>query len=96
MVAKVFLSADNRLHKLTNKHIQSLFHDIGHSFPLSADKLEQMRNAVHNNNKQIFVVADESTLFGIQCLNIVVGSKETPHVSYLFDCQFLLCVPNST
>ena len=30
---KTFLSADFPLYKLYNKHIQNLFHDIGHSLP---------------------------------------------------------------
>ena len=45
--------------------------------------------------KQIFVIVDESTLSGTQYLNILVGSLETPHVSYLYDCQPLKCAPNS-
>ena len=32
---------------------------------------------------------------GTQYLNILVGSLETPHVSYLYDCQPLRCAPNS-
>ena len=32
---------------------------------------------------------------GTQYLNILVGSLETPHVSYLYDCQRLKCAPNS-
>ena len=31
----------------------------------------------------------------MQYLNILVGSLETPHVSYLYDCQPLKCAPNS-
>ena len=30
-----------------------------------------------------------------QYLNILVGSLETPYVSYLYDCQPLKCAPNS-
>ena len=36
-----------------------------------------------------FLIVDESTLSGTQYLNILVGSLETPHISYLYDCQFL-------
>ena len=32
---------------------------------------------------------------GTQYLNILVGSLETPHVSYLYDCQPLKCARNS-
>ena len=32
---------------------------------------------------------------GTQYLNILVGSLETPHVIYLYDCQPLKCSPNS-
>ena len=32
---------------------------------------------------------------GTQYLNIPVGGLETPHVSYLYDCQPLKCAPNS-
>ena len=34
-------------------------------------------------------------LSGIRYLNILVGSLETPHVSYLYDYQPLPCMPNS-
>ena len=34
-------------------------------------------------------------MYGIQYLNILVGSLETPHVSYLYDCQSLKCASNS-
>ena len=60
---------------------------------LCEDKLERIQNAVHD--KQIFVIVDESNLFGTQYLNILVRSLETPHVSYLYDCQPLKCAPNS-
>ena len=59
----------------------------------SEDELKRIRNAVHG--KQDFLVAAESTLSGLQYLNILVGSLETPHVSYLYDCQPLKCAPNS-
>ena len=36
-----------------------------------------------------------STLSGTQYLNILVVSLETPHISYLYDCQPLKCAPNS-
>ena len=48
------------------------------------------------HDKQIFLVVDESTLSGTQYLNILVGSLDTPHVIYLYDCQPLKCAPNST
>ena len=59
----------------------------------SEDELKRIRNAVHDN--QIILIVDESTLSGTQYLNILVGSLETPHVSYLYDCQPLKCAPNS-
>ena len=61
---------------------------------LSEDRLKQIRNAVHG--KQSFLVVDESTLSGMQYLNILVGSLETPHSSYLYDCQPLKCPLNSS
>ena len=105
-VTKAFLSADISLYKLNNTpctHIKNLFRDIGHRLPsettfgrtalqLSKDGLKRMRN-VHD--KQFFFIVDESTLSGTQYLNILVGSLETPHVSYLYDCQPLKCAPNS-
>ena len=60
---------------------------------LSEEELKRTRNAVHD--EQIFVVVDESTSSGTQYLNILVGSLETLHVSYLYDCQPLKCAPNS-
>ena len=42
-----------------------------------------------------FLIVNESTLSGMQYLNILMGSLETPHVSYLYDCQPLKCAPNS-
>ena len=93
-VAKAFLSADIPLYKYNNTHIKYLFRDIGYRLPsettcrrtalqLSEDELKRIRNAVHD--KQIFLIADESTLSGTQYLNILVGSLETPHVSYSYD-----------
>ena len=46
------------------------------------------------NNKKIFLVADESTLSGIQYLNIQDGTQKIPHVSYWHDCQPTSCAPN--
>ena len=98
------MSADIPLYKLNNTHIKNLFRDIGHRLPfetscrrialqLSEDELKRLQNAVHD--KQIFLIVDESTLSGTHYLNILVGSLETPHVSYLYECQPLKCAPNS-
>ena len=103
-VTQAFLSADIPLYKLNNTHNKNLFRDIGHRLPsdttcgrtalqLSDDELKRIRNAVHD--KQIFLIVDESILSGTQYLNILVGSLEIPHVSYLYDCQPLKCAPNS-
>ena len=103
-VTKAFLSGDIPLYKLNNTHIKNLFCDIGHRLPsettcrptalqLSKDELKRIRNAVHD--KQVFLIVDESTLSGTQYLNILVGSLETPHISYLYDCQPLKCAPNN-
>ena len=103
-VTKAFLSADIPLYKLNNTHIKNLFRDIGNRLPsetacrrtalqLSKDELKRIRNAAQD--KQIFLIVHESTLSGTQYLNILVGSLETPHVSYLYDCQPLKCAPNS-
>ena len=104
-VTKAFLSADIPYqYELNNTHIKILFRDIGHRSPseatcrqtalqLTEDVLKPVRNAVHD--QQIFLIVDESTLSGTQYLNILVGSLETPHVSYLYDCQPPKCAPNS-
>ena len=92
------------MYKLNNTHIKNLFRDIGHRLPsettgrrtalqLSEDELKRIQNAVHD--KQIFLTVDKSTASGTQYLNILVGSLETPHVSYLYDCQPLKCAPDS-
>ena len=60
---------------------------------LSADELQQIRKAVHE--KQIFLVVYESTLSGIQYLDTLVGSLETPQVSDLYDNQPLSCAANN-
>ena len=63
---------------------------------LGADELQQIRNAVIE--KQIFLVFDESIRaidLIIQYLSILGGSLETPHLSYLYDCQLLTCASNS-
>ena len=54
---------------------------------LSDDELKRIRNLVHD--KQTFFIVDESTLSGTQYLIILMGSLETPHVSYLHECQLL-------
>ena len=103
-VTKVILSADIPLYKLNNPHIKNFIRDIGHRLPsettcrrtalqLNEDELKRIRNAFHD--KQIFLIVDESTLSGTQYLNILVGSLETPHVSYVYDCQPLKCALNS-
>ena len=97
------MSADIPLYKLNNTHIEKLFRDIGHRLPfettcrrtalqLSKEELKQIRSAVHD--KQVFLIVDDSTVSGTQYLNMLVGSLETPHVSYLYDCQPLKCAPN--
>ena len=103
-VTKTFLSADSLLYKLNNTHIKNFFRDIGHrltskticrrtALQFSEDELKRIRNAVHE--KEIFVIVDESsTLSGTQYLNILGGRLDTPHVSYLYDCQPLKCAPN--
>ena len=65
----------------------------GTALQLSKDEAKRIRNAVYN--KQIFLIVDESTLSDTQYLNIPVGSLETRHVSYLYNCQPLKCAPNS-
>ena len=103
-LTKALLSADIPLYKLNNTHIQEVSRDIGHELPsettcrqtalqLSEDELKRIRNAVHD--KLIFLIVDESTLSGMQYLNILVGSLETLHVNYLYDCQSLKCAPYS-
>ena len=59
----------------------------------ATDELKRIRNAVHD--KQIFPIVEESTLSGLQYWHILVGSLETPHVSYLYDCQPLKYTPKS-
>ena len=88
------------MHKLNNTHNKNLFRDFGHillsdptcrrtALQLSEDEIKRIQNAV--DGKQIFLIVDESTLSGVQYLNILVESLETPHVSYLYDCQPLKC-----
>ena len=60
---------------------------------MSEDELKRIRSPVHD--KEIFLIVDESTLSGTQYLNILVESLETPHNSYLYDCQSIKCAPNS-
>ncbi len=102
-VTKAFLSANIPLYKLNNKHVKNLFSDIGHSLPaestcrkrvlkLGAEELQRIRNIVED--KQIFLVVDETTLSGTQYLHILVGTLEMPHVSYLYDRQPSPCSPN--
>ena len=103
-VTKAFLCADISLYKLNNTHIKNRFRDIGYRLPtkttcrrtelqLSEDELKRIRNAVYD--KQIFVIVDESTLSGTQYFIILMGSLETPPVSYLYDRQLLECAPKS-
>ena len=74
-LTKAFLSADIPLYKLNNTPIKNLFRDIGHRLPsettsrrtalqLSEDELKRIQNAVHD--KQIFLIAHESTVSGTQ------------------------------
>ena len=65
------MSADDPLYKLNNTHIKNLFRDIGHrlsskttcrrtALQLSKNELKRIRNTV--DDKQIFLIVDESTL----------------------------------
>ena len=54
---------------------------------------KQKMLAVHD--KQIFLVVEETTLSGIQYLNIVVESRQLFFCQLLYDCQPLPCTPNS-
>ena len=98
------MSSDISWYKLNSTHIKNLFRDIGYRLPsettyrrtalqLSEDELRRIRNVVHD--KQIFLIVDESTFSGKQYLYILKGNLETPHVSYLYNCQALKCAPNS-
>ena len=83
-ITKAFLFSHIPLYNLNNKHIKNLFHNTGRSLPseiicrktmlqLSTDELQRTKNPVHE--KQIFLVVEETTLSGIQYLNILVGSR---------------------
>ena len=98
------MSADIHLYKLNNTDIKNFFRYIDHRLPsettcrrtalqLSEDELKRLQNAVQD--KQIFLIVDESTLSGTQYLNILVRCLETLHVSYLYDCQPPMCASNS-
>ena len=80
-VNKALLFAEISLYKLNNKHVKNIFSDFGHGLPckttcgkampkLGADELQRLRNAV--NDKLVFLVFDENTLFGTQYLNILI------------------------
>ena len=88
-VTKAFLIADIPLQKVNNTQIKNPFHDFDCSLlfettcrktvlQLSADESQWIRKAIHH--KHIFLVGDDSILSGRQCLYILVGSLETPHV----------------
>ena len=81
-VTKAFLPANIPLHELSNKHIKNLFYHISHTLTSettgrktvlqsSANKFQRIRNSIQD--KQIFLVVNESPLSGIQYLNISVG-----------------------
>ena len=55
---------------------------------LSEDELQRIRNAIQA--KQIFLVVDERTPSGSPNLNILVGSLETPRVSYQYQLTMWL------
>ena len=80
-VTKALLSTKIPLYKLNNKHVKNIFSDFGPSLPcetacrkampkLGADELQRIRNTV--NDKLVFLVFDENTLFGTQYLNILI------------------------
>ncbi len=58
---------------------------------LGADELQRIRNV---EDKQIFLVVDETTPSDTQYLHILIGTLEMPQVSYLYDCQPSPCSTN--
>ena len=101
-VTKASLSADIPLYKITTSISKPILRHWSQQpsettvrkavLQLRAVRLQRMRNDV--DDKQSFLV-DESALSGIQYLNILAGSLQTSHVSYLYDCQPPPCAPNS-
>ncbi|CAK8688417.1 unnamed protein product [Clavelina lepadiformis] len=97
-VTRAFLCADIPLHKLTNSHIKTLFHDLGHPLPsetacpskvqkLADQEIQQLKNYL--KDEDVFMVVDESEIDQRKFLNILVGKMTVPETTYIFTCKTL-------
>ncbi|MGL6120339.1 MAG: hypothetical protein ACRC0V_07510 [Fusobacteriaceae bacterium] len=96
LLIKTFLAIDIPIYKFRLKKLKNLFNYMGHPLP-SETTIRQGVNELYNENiifiksqllsKKIFLIIDETTANGKSYTNILMGSIETPHKSYLVYCD---------
>lgn len=104
MVVEAFTSANIPLKKLTNPSLKKLFMFTGYPLPSETVCRNLIPDIASNSkyivkvkleNKDIFLMIDESDINGKKFLNILVGSLQNPSVSWLLECIALEIPANS-
>ena len=97
-VTSAFLAADIPLKKLQNPNLKQLFESMNHPLPSestcrnSVEKIhDKMINQIKSiiQNKQIFIVFDETTLGKDSYAHTLIGTIDSPSKSYLVECESL-------
>ena len=89
------MAADIPLHKLRNPHLVQLFADLGQSvasesscrnYVETSAESETERLRQLSENKNAFVVIDETELNKVKYVNVLIGDIAVPEKTYLLDC----------
>lgn len=97
-LVNAFLEANIPLHKLAHPSIRQLFQETGRTVPsatscrnvvdqLSQEAFDEVRKKL--SNKKIFLMVDESEVSGAKFVNVLVGSLDNPHITYLWRCEHM-------
>ena len=95
-VVQTFLAADIPLYKLRNPHLVQLFADLGQSVPSESSCRNYVETLAESEterlcqlfeNKNVFIVIDETKLKKVKYVNVVIGDIAVPEKTYLLDCS---------
>ena len=94
-LVQAFMAADIPLHKLRNPHPVQLFADLGQSVPSESSYRNYVETSAENEterlrqlfeNKNAFVVIDETELNKVKYVNVLIGDIAVSEKMYLLDC----------
>ena len=97
-VVSSFLAEDIPLHKLNHSALKSLFVAMGKPLPfetaarasvaqLASQKEKNIRELLRDN--KVLLIADEAEVDKQKCINVLVGSLDTPNETFLIECLSL-------